>query len=142
MDSFCKGFSTLVQDSLQCCANAQTGPLSFAALCSFSVYHVSLQFQSLEVRKQLRSKARQNSEKQILVMKSPEESSILSEFLKQHADSYSFTRCSPPTSLCFICMGVGLPHLIDSKTLLLATQQLGEKKVKSALSLNMKRSEQ
>lgn len=56
MDSFCKGFSTLVQDSLQCCANAQTGPLSFAALLSFSVYHVSLQFQSLEVRKQLRSK--------------------------------------------------------------------------------------
>lgn len=70
MDSFCKGFSTLVQDSLQCCANAQTGPLSFAALLSFSVYHVSLQFQSLEVRKQLRSKARQNSEQQILVMKS------------------------------------------------------------------------
>lgn len=58
MDSFCKGFSTLVQDSLQCCANPQTGPLSFAALLSFSVYHVSLQFQSLEVRKQLRSKAR------------------------------------------------------------------------------------
>lgn len=70
MDSFCKGFSTLVQDSLQCCANAQTGPLSFAALLSFSAYHVSLQFQSLEVRKQLRSKARQNSEQQILVMKS------------------------------------------------------------------------
>lgn len=57
-----------------------------------------------------------------------DEISILSEFLKQHTDSYSFTRCSPPTSLCFICMGVGLPHLIDSKTLLLATQQLGKKR--------------
>lgn len=73
-------------------------------------------------------KTRQHSEQQILVMKSLEESSILSEFLKQHTDSYSFTRCSPPTSLCFICMGVGLPHLIDSKTLLLTTQQLGKKR--------------
>lgn len=124
MDSFCKGFSTLVQDSLQCSANPQTGPLSFAALLSFSVYHVSLQFQSLEVRKQLRSKAQQNSEQQILVMKS--------QFYQNFSSNILIVTVShtalPPTSLCFICMGVGLPHLIDSKTLLLATQQLGGEK--------------
>lgn len=124
MDSFCKGFSTLVQDSLQCCANPQTGPLSFAALLSFSVYHVSLQFQSLEVRKQLRSKARQNSEQQIPVMKSQFYQNFLSNILTVTVSHTAL----PPTSLCFICMGVGLPHLIDSKTLLLATQQLGEKR--------------
>lgn len=138
MDSFCKGFSTLVQDSLQCSANPQTGPLSFAALLSFSVYHVSLQFQSLEVRKQLRSKAQQNSEQQILVMKSQFYQNFSSNIL---IVTVSHTALPPPRFASFAWVW-GCLISLTLRSSCWQHNNWGGKKVKSALSLNMKRSEQ